>query len=245
MFPRLREYEQEANPSHFDLSAARKGRYEGLDMSARPIESVFGVPEPPSQIDSDADISDIARHRNLKISEEIQSGLTDPDVTRPEEARVSEPPAEWANDELQSIASTIEELQNRLAMANERLGGVANVETTEVEIGRLFVEAQRFSEASLTNLESQIHEILREAEAKAAQILFEATGEAQEIRRQAERAAAASTRTARELHAAIAGFSSVNNELVKELSALNAALLPADEQRNLERDLPSGESESD
>ena len=30
----------------------------------------------------------------------------------------------------------------------------------EVEIGRLFVEAQRFSEASLSKLESRIHEVL-------------------------------------------------------------------------------------
>jgi hypothetical protein len=214
-------------------------------MSARPIESVFGVPGPPSQINSDADISDIANHRNLKISEEVKPGLTQPEVTRPEEARVSEPPAEWANDELQSIASTIEELQNRLALANEQLGSVATVETTEVEIGRLFVAAQRFSKASLANLECQIHEILREAETKAAQILAEATGEAQEIRRQAEQAAAATTKTARELHAAIAGFSSVNNELVTELSALNAMLLPADEHRTFEIALSSGESESD
>jgi hypothetical protein len=209
-------------------------------MSARPIESVFDVPGPPSQINSDADISDIANHRNLTISEEVKPGLT-----RPEEARVSEPPAEWANDELQSIASTIEELQHRLALANERLGSVATVETTEVEIGRLFVAAQRFSKASLANLECQIHEILREAETKAVQILAEATGEAQEIRRQAEQAAAATTKTARELHAAIAGFSSVNNELVTELSALNAMLLPADGHRTFEIALSSGESESD
>jgi vacuolar-type H+-ATPase subunit H len=204
-------------------------------MRARPIEAVYGVPEPPNQVHQDAPISDIADHRNLKAPEEVQA----------EVPRVSEPPAEWANDELQSIASTIEELQGRLALANDRLGSVATVETTEVEIGRLFVEAQRFSEASLANLECQIHEILREAEAKATQILAEATGEAREIRRQAEHAAAASTQTARELRAAIAGFSSVNSELVKELSSLNAMLLPADEELTSEVAPLSGDSQRD
>jgi chromosome segregation ATPase len=214
-------------------------------MSVRPIESVFGVPEPPSQISSDAHISDIATHRNVEISEGVQSGLTRPEGARPEETQVSDPPAEWANDELQSIADTIEELQNRLALANQQLGSVAKVETTEIEIGRLFVEAQRFSESTLANLEYQIHEILHEVEAKAAQILAEATSEAQEIRRQAEQAAAASAETEQELHAAIAGFSALHGELVKKLGDLNAMLPPGDEQRSSETALSSGESESD
>ena len=74
---------------------------------------------------------------------------------------------EWVNTELHTIASTIEELQGRLNEANTRLASASKVETTEFEIGRLFVEAQRFSEASLSKLELTIHEILGEAEAKA------------------------------------------------------------------------------
>jgi hypothetical protein len=213
-------------------------------MSTRPIETVFGIAEPQSQIRSGADISDIANQRNLKKSDEVHSRLTGPEEARPEEARVSEPPAEWASDELQSIAGTIDELQNRLALANERLGSTAKVETTEAEIGRLFIAAQRFSDASLANLERQIHETLHEAEAKAAQILTEATSEAREIRRQAEQATAASTKMARELHVAIAGFSAANKELVKELGVLNA-MLPGGEQRSSETPLSSGESEID
>ena len=139
--------------------------------------------------------------------------------TRAEGAESPETDVEWTNAELQSIASTIEELQGRLEQANSRLSSAAKVETTEFEIGRLFVEAQRFSEASLTKLEVQIHEILGAAEAKATEILTEATEEAHEIRRQAQEAAFLSTRTARELQTAIAGFTTVNNELVKELGA--------------------------
>jgi dsDNA-specific endonuclease/ATPase MutS2 len=133
---------------------------------------------------------------------------------------------ESASSEIGAIAGAIEELQNRLARANDQLGQVAAVQTTEFEIGRLFMEAQRFSEASISKLEMQIQEILVEAEAKAAQILREATEEAQEIRRQAQQASFIPARTAQDLQAAIVGFASVNNELIRELNALNEMLAP-------------------
>jgi hypothetical protein len=134
--------------------------------------------------------------------------------------------------ELGAIAGAIEELQGRLAQAHEQLNQVAVVQTTEYEIGRLFVEAQRFSEASLSKLEMQIQEILVEAEAKAAEIIREATEEAAEIRRQAQQASFIPDRTAQELQTAIVGFASVNSELVKELTALNDMLTPASGARS-------------
>jgi cell division septum initiation protein DivIVA len=108
-----------------------------------------------------------------------------------------------------------------------------------MEIGRLFVEAQRFSEDSLSKLERQIHEVLCAAEDKAKQILTEATEEALEIRRQAQEAAFVSTRTARELQSAIAGFTTVNVELVKELGALSSMLTPVSERGMTELDSSS------
>ncbi len=141
---------------------------------------------------------------------------------------------QWVNTELHSIASTIEELQSRLEEANSRLNSVEKVETTEVEIGRLFVEAQRFSDAWLSKLELKIHEVLGEAEAKAQQILNEATEEAQEIRRSAQQAAFASTRTVRELQAAIVGFTTVNSELLKELGTLNNMITTGDDRARLD-----------
>jgi chromosome segregation ATPase len=135
---------------------------------------------------------------------------------------------ESASSEIGAIAGAIEELQNRLARANDQLGQVTAVRTTEFEIGRLFVEAQRFSEASLSKLEMQIQEILVEAEAKATEILREATEEAHEIRRQAQQQSSLiPARTAQELQAAIVGFANVNGELIKELNALNAMLTPS------------------
>ncbi len=148
---------------------------------------------------------------------------------------------EWTNTELQSIATTIEDLQRRLEVANSQLSTSANVEASESEIGRLFVEAQRFSEESLSKLELQIHEILCAAEDKARAILTEATHEAIEIRRQAQEAAFLSTKTAQELQSAIAGFTSVNNELVKELGALNSMLTPTSERGIPQIDSSSGE----
>jgi hypothetical protein len=199
-------------------------------MSTKPIDSVFGVPERASNSRPDAPISEIADHRNADAAE----GTPEPGTE-----------VEWANAELHSIASTIEELQSRLEQANTRLDSAAKVETTEFEIGRLFVEAQRFSEASLSKLELQIHGILCEAEAKAGQILTEATAEAHEIRRDAQQAAFASTMTAKELQAAIAGFTTVNSGLLQELGALNSMLSPANERGMTEIDPSSGVAEGD
>ena len=169
------------------------------------------------------------------------SGTTNDQIGEPEPSARTD--VEWTNAELRSIASTVEELQQRLELANSRLSSVAKVEATEIEIGRLFVEAQRFSEESVSKLERQIHQVLRAAEDKAKQILSEATEDALEIRRQAQEAAFASTRTARELQSAIAGFTTVNTELVRELGALSSMLTPPNERRMSELDsAPASES---
>ncbi len=160
----------------------------------------------------DAPISDIADHR---------SGNDDVEHSDAPEAGT-----QWVNTELHTIASTIEELQNRLEEANSRLNTVTKVETTEVEIGRLFVDAQRFCDDSLSKLEIRVHEILVETETKANQMLAEAAEEAQEIRRQAQEAAFASTRTVQQLQSAISGFTKVNADLLSELGTLNDILLP-------------------
>lgn len=204
-------------------------------MSTSPIESVFGAPERLGDSHDDVEISELAGQRTAGTTETAPAPGAQGAGTE----------IEWTNAELHSIASTIEELQQRLELANSRLGSVAKVEATEVEIGRLFVEAQRFSEDSLSKLERQIHEVLCAAEDKAKQILTEATEEALEIRRQAQEAAFMSTTTARELQSAIAGFTAVNNELVKELGALNSMLTPAGERATTEIDSSSSLPRSD
>jgi chromosome segregation ATPase len=141
-----------------------------------------------------------------------------------------------AGSEIKQIASAIQELQGRLERANNQLGQVAAVQTTEIEIGRLFVEAQRYSETAMSKLEIQVQEILVEAEAKANEIIREATEEAEEIRRRAQQASAIPGRTADELKSVIAGFANANAELTKELNALNALLTPLANQRSTSLD---------
>jgi cell division septum initiation protein DivIVA len=133
---------------------------------------------------------------------------------------------ESANAEIEAVSSAIKELQERLDRANDQMGQVAAVRTTEIEIGRLFVEAQKFTDAALSNLEQQVLAILHRADAKAQEIVREATEEANEIRRQAQESLAIPAQTAQDLQAAIAGFSDVNSELIKELGVLNAMLTP-------------------
>ena len=199
-------------------------------MSTRPLDSVFGAPDPPGRHARDQPMIDMSAGARISSITEHQSP-----VVAVDDASISGSEVEWTNAELHSIASTIEELQQRLIEANTRLSTASAVETTEFEIGRLFVQAQRFSEESLSKLEQQINEILNAAEAKAEQILHEATEEALEIRRQAQEFASESTRTARELQVAIAGFTTINNELVKELGALNSMLTPGGEPGNDQR----------
>jgi len=185
-------------------------------------DSAFDLPEARQDVQPEAQVSHSEDHENA--AGEVAQQPTE---------------AQWVNTELHAIASTITELQSRLEQANARLSSVEKVESTEYEIGRLFVEAQRFSEASLSKLELKVHEVLVAAEAKARQILTEATEEAQEIRREAQQAAFASTATVRELQSAIAGFTTVNAELLKELGTLNGMLSPKSDQGVDEVDAPA------
>ncbi len=139
---------------------------------------------------------------------------------------------ESAEAEIKLIASAIAELQGRLERANDQLSQASAVQTTEIEISRLFEEAQRFSEASLSRLEMQVQEIVLEADDKAVEIVREATEEAQEIRRRARRGTSAAAGTDQELKAVISAFASVNGQLIKELNALNAMLAPLVDRRS-------------
>jgi cell division septum initiation protein DivIVA len=186
-----------------------------IEMSTSAWNPVFGEPTQP--------------HESPQGVPAHASQYANGSLSRPPTGDPSYPDA--ANAEIHSIASAIEELQARLEKANSHLGHATALRDSELEIGRLFVEAQRFSESSISKLEQQIHEILLEAEAKASQILREATEEAHEIRRQAQEAAFVSNRAAQELQSAIAGFTVVNSALVSELNALNTMLTPSSEQQ--------------
>jgi chromosome segregation ATPase len=175
-------------------------------MSTLPINPVFDkIPAPPPAPSTSAATPD----------QTIGGSPIDEDVA-----------VQSANAEIEAVSSAIKELQERLDRANSQMGQVAAVRTTEIEIGRLFVEAQKFTDTALSNLEQQVLSILHRADAKAQEIIREATDEADEIRRQAQQSLAIPTQTAQDLQAAIAGFSNVNSELIKELSVLNVMLTP-------------------
>jgi hypothetical protein len=92
-----------------------------------------------------------------------------------------------ASAELKLVGDAIGELQSRLERANAQMNQVTAVRTTELEIGRLFMEAQRFTDSALARLEGQIQEVLNEAGARARQIVHEAEQEAEAIRQEARR----------------------------------------------------------
>ena len=225
-FPVLRECEREANLSEFGWSLEWSADRNHIDEHQSDEFGVRRCPAPGRE--SHRNFFTRARSAGGQASADPGSGADH--VSSPGQASAEDAAVESASSEIEQISSAIEELQSRLVQANNQLGQVTAVRTTELEIGRLFVEAQRFSEASLSQLEKQIGVILAEAEAKAAQILREATVEAQEIRREAQQSAYFPARTAQELQSAIAGFSMVNTELVKELGVLNAMLTSTTEQ---------------
>jgi hypothetical protein len=141
------------------------------------------------------------------------------------------PKVESPSAEIGDIAGVIEELESRLEQARAQLAQASTAQTTEFEIGRLFVEAQRFSEASVSKLEGEIQEIMDAAHATAAEIVRAAIEEAQETRRKAERSSFIPSHMAQELQVAIVGFTTVNNELIKELNAINTLLRPLVDRR--------------
>jgi chromosome segregation ATPase len=141
------------------------------------------------------------------------------------------PKAGSPRSEMDAIAEEINELEGRLERARRRLDQSSTSQATELEIGRLLFEAQRFAEASVAKLEREIQEILVEAEAKAAEIIREATQEAQEIRYHAQQSSFIPSRTAEELQSAIIGFADMNGDLVRELHALYDLLRPLVDRR--------------
>ena len=87
-----------------------------------------------------------------------------------------------ASTEIKLVAGAIAELQSRLEHALNELDQVTAVRTSEIEIGRLFMEAQQFTESALAKLEAQVANLLAEASAKAQRIVAEAQAEANQLR---------------------------------------------------------------
>lgn len=197
-------------------------------MGTGPIKAVFGPATPPS----DSSAGPEAGRRHLGLAAPVEESVD-------QSASVDS-----AREEIASVADAVAALQHRLEHANEHLRQVNAVRATELEIGRLFVEAQRFAEAYLIRLEDQVQEILAKAEAKAAQILREATQEAQELRQGAGQTAHMPALTVQKVQAAIAGMAGTHSDLMTELYTLNAMLAPLRTRRSDDGNEAPGQSES-
>jgi cell division septum initiation protein DivIVA len=95
--------------------------------------------------------------------------------------------------------------------------GRTDLPISETELGRLFVEAQRFTDDALAKLDSQVDRVLAQASAKAAQIVLEAREEAEQILRTARDTVALPTETAGELRVAVDQLSKFVGELATML----------------------------
>jgi vacuolar-type H+-ATPase subunit H len=170
------------------------------------------------------------------------------------------PPADPEEDEaleavaasLSHVSGVMDRLTAQLTTLTEAFGWTKSVRTTEVEIGRLFVDAQAHVDQSIANAHAQGGQIVSDAHAEARQIVSDASAqagqivsaahvEAVRIVQEAQTQAAAIVDEARRsevlhpeavarLSSTIEGFARMNTELVSELSALRESLQPVAEQ---------------
>jgi dsDNA-specific endonuclease/ATPase MutS2 len=145
---------------------------------------------------------------------------------RPDDAPrdVPDEAIEMVSSEMDSITTAVSSLLERLDTANNKLAEATSVRMTEWEMGRLFVEAQEFTDTALNTLDEQTHQMLLEAEQEADQIIANARLEAERIVAEAKSSPALSSETVTYLRSTIEGFARVNQELLKELTFLNEML---------------------
>ncbi len=129
--------------------------------------------------------------------------------------------------EFSEMSRAIEELRERLDLASSKMEHVAVVRTSELEIGRLFVQAQEFTDAALGQAEQRARQAIAEAEAEATRILEEARREAEAIVEEARQQAALPPEAVGRLDSTIAGFIEINRELIEELVYLRGSYNPA------------------
>jgi vacuolar-type H+-ATPase subunit H len=208
----------------------------------------------PASVTNEGSPEPVADNRNAldaphPVGEQVESTSEHPVSTFAEDQVVDD-----AAVEVESIAGAINELQARLEQANSRILEAKRVQSTEEEIGRLFVQAQQFTDTAINQLEEQarqaideaqaeadrivaeaqhhaaelvkgqIRQVIEAAEEQAAAIIEDANRQAEEIMSEARAASPIPPETAEQLRATIEGFSRVNRELVEELAFLNVAL---------------------
>src|SRR5580704_9239350 len=85
------------------------------------------------------------------------------------------------------VAVALDELKDQLEIANRRVSEVAAAQTTEAELGRLFVRAAEFADSAIAEAQDEARQVVADAHRQADRILAIARGHADAIIDEAER----------------------------------------------------------
>jgi DivIVA protein len=129
------------------------------------------------------------------------------------------------------VAMALDELKDQLEIANRRVSEVAATQTTEAELGRLFVRAAQFADSAIAEAQDEARRLVADARREADRIVADARGHADAIIEEAERSTTLPSAFALQVQTALDGFTHVNREFMKELEflwdSLQTALPPA------------------
>lgn len=125
------------------------------------------------------------------------------------------------------VAVALDELTDQLEIANRRVGAVTAAQSTEAELGRLFVRAAAFAVSAVAEAQDEARQLVADARREAERILADARGHADAIVEEAERSTTLPPGSAVQIQAALDGFTHVNAEFIKELQFLRDSLQPS------------------
>jgi cell division septum initiation protein DivIVA len=123
------------------------------------------------------------------------------------------------------VALALDELKDQLEVTNRRVGEVMAAQISEADLGRLFVRAAEFADATMAQAEEEARQLVADAVAQAERLVANARLEAHAIITEAHDAPL-SDAVAEQVRATIDRLVLVNDELVKELDFLHDVVQP-------------------
>ena len=123
-----------------------------------------------------------------------------------------------ATHAIEDLKELLRRLEALAALAREH-------EQNEAKIGELFLRVQDYVAKASAEAEQRARTLVAEAETEAAKIVSSAQLEAQRIVAEARRTGGIPPEALQQLHGTVDRFAQLNAELVRELSALNEALV--------------------
>jgi hypothetical protein len=163
------------------------------------------------------------------------------------EAQMSVPPdpsldafgAEGLTSGVDELETTFEAMDLTVSQATSAVDGLRELlgrlealatlarqhEQNEAKIGELFIRVQNYISSATAEAEEHARNLIAEAEFEAARIVATAKEEAHRLLSDAKRPAGIPPEAVVQLQVTIDGFARLNNELLRELGALNQTLL--------------------